>query len=136
VSEQDADDLGRADDEETVVAAAESLLIFENAALPLTVILPSGHIAMANRAMRTLLAYGLDELIGKSVLDVVVGDRTDLTDGWDARLAGGERVTTERVVRLRCRDGAEVDVRASSVLVTDGSGAVRYVVARATPAKA
>jgi PAS domain S-box-containing protein len=129
VTEKDDKDLVRRQNEETVAGTAESLLAFENAALPLAVILPAGRIAMANRAARSLLGYEFGEIVGMSIYDVVVS--ADRTNSWDERVDGGEPVTTEQRIRLRRKDGVEVAVMGSSLLVTDSEGAVRYVIAKA-----
>jgi PAS domain S-box-containing protein len=129
VDELGGEDVDRHEYAETVAGAAASLLTFENAALPLLVILPTRRIAMANRAVRTLLGYGFD-LIGQHVFDVVEGDRRTLDQVWEERMASREQVTPERRVELRRADGTRVTVRAASTLVTDASGAVRYIVAR------
>jgi hypothetical protein len=42
-------------------------------------------------------------------------------------------VTFEHRERVRRRDGVEIDVWASSLLVTDGTGTVRYVLVKAVP---
>jgi PAS domain S-box-containing protein len=129
VTEKDDKDVVRRQNEETVAGTAESLLAFENAALPLAVILPAGRIAMANRAARSLLGYEFGEIVGMSIDDVVVA--ADRAHSWDERVDGGEPVTTEQRVRLRRKDGVEVAVMGSSLLVTDSEGAVRYVIAKA-----
>jgi PAS domain S-box-containing protein len=121
--------------DETIIGAAESLLTFENAALPLTLVCPEGQIVMANRAMRELLGYEFSDLVGRSMHDVVVANSDEWSRAWEQRIQGGERVTPERRMQLRRGNGAEITVLASSVLVTDGQGAVRYVVARAVPAR-
>jgi PAS domain S-box-containing protein len=131
VSEEERGDVGRDEEAETVAGTAESLLTFENAPLPLGVILPLGQIVMANRALRRLLGYEFDELVGKSVGDVVVGEAEEPLVSFRRRIEEGQRVSPERRIRLRCKDGGEVAVRASSVLVPDSQGAVRYIVARA-----
>jgi PAS domain S-box-containing protein len=133
VGEREHDDVERHQEEETVAETAESLLTFENAALPLSVISPAGDLVMTNRAMRALLGYQFSDLIGKSVFDVVVADPSELTRAWAAHIRGGARVTPERAIRLRRADGAELNVRVSSVLVTDSQGTVRYIVTRAVP---
>ncbi len=115
----------------TVAGTAEHLLAFENAALPLSVIDVSGRIVLANRAMRELLAYDYDELIGKAAAEVVAAaDHEVLFETWDDRIQSGMAVTPERPFRLWRKDGAEVAVRSSSALVCDEEGTVRYVVAR------
>jgi PAS domain S-box-containing protein len=118
-------------DMEGAVAAAESLLAFENAALPLGVLDPAGRIMLANRALRRLLGYELDELVGKSLHDLVVADGTDVDEQWQQRLDSEARATPERRLRLRRKDGSLLRVRASSVSVPDSHGDIRYLVARA-----
>jgi PAS domain S-box-containing protein len=131
VTERDDKEVVRRQYEETVAATAESLLAFENAALPLAVILPAGHIAMANRAARSLLGYDFDELVGTAVEDLVLPE--DRSSTWRQRVDGGEAVTAEERVRLLRKDGVHVSVMGSSLLVTDSEGAVRYVIAKAVP---
>lgn len=123
-------DLGRHREEETVADTAESLLTFENAALPLIVMAREGVVVMANRAMRALLAYDF-ELVGKSIHELVVADSVELTRSWDELLSGPDEARPEARIVLRCGDGSDVTVRASSVRVTDANGTVRYIVARA-----
>src|SRR5437763_9935814 len=117
--------------EETVAGTAESLLAFENAALPLGVMDPAGRIVLANRSLRRLLGYELDELVGKSVQELVVADGADVDEQWQRRLDSDARVTPERRLRLWREDGSLLRVRASSVSVPAGQGAIRYLVARA-----
>jgi PAS domain S-box-containing protein len=120
-----------ADPEQTVAGTAEALLAFENAALPLCVVHPNGRVLMANKAIRTLLGYELDELVGKSVVDVIAADPETILETWQQRMDSGTRVTPERKLRLCHKDGSVFGVRASSVVVSDAQGAVRYLVARA-----
>ena len=123
---------GDADATQTVAGTAESLLAFENAALPLAVCDPTGHIIMCNGALRALLGYTLDELLGMPVGDVVAADDDGQYRSWEARLdTGADIVTPQRRVTLWRKDGSSVPVWASSALVRDTDGAVRYVIARA-----
>jgi PAS domain S-box-containing protein len=131
VGEREGNDVQRDEVAGTVAGTAESLLTFENAALPLSVIHPNGSIIMVNRAMRRLLRYDSDELAGRPMYDLIADDAGEFADAWEQRITSGQRVTPERRMRLRCGDASEITVRASSVLVTDGQGAVRYIVARA-----
>ncbi len=128
-----ASQLGGAGFEDTDAAAtAEGLLACENAALPLAVCDPRGRIVMCNRALRCLLGYDLDELLGRPVGEVVAGDHEGNYKTWPERLdPGAERVTPERRFQLWRKDCSTVAVRASSVLVHSGDGSVRYVIARA-----
>ena len=119
----------RRQDEETVAETAESLLAFENAAQPLAVILANGTVAMANRATRTLLGYDFGELVGRSLFELFGVDPM----AWEKRLASGEIVTAEHRTHVTRKDGVVIDVRASSLLVTDSSGTIRYVISKAVP---
>jgi PAS domain S-box-containing protein len=123
---------GGADAAQSVTGTAESLLAFENAALPLAVCDPGGHIVMCNRALRALLGYELDELLGTPVGDVVQPDPDALYKTWHDRLdASALDITPERPFKLWCKDGSSVSVRASSSVVHDDDGEVRYVIAKA-----
>ena len=123
---------GGVDPTQTVAATAESLLAFENAPLPLAVCNPDGRIVMCNRALRALLGYELDELLGMPVGDVVAPDHDGVYKKWSDRLDDdAERVTPERRFNLWRKDGSSVPVRASSSVVHDNGGHVRYVIARA-----
>lgn len=122
----------RPDDVQTVAETAESLLTFENAPLPLAVCDPAGRIMMGNRALRALLGYELDELVGTPVGDVVGQYDDAIYKTWDERLdSGAMSITPEQRVNLRRKDGSSVAVRASSSVVHDTDGSVRYVIARA-----
>jgi PAS domain S-box-containing protein len=123
-------DAGRDEPEETIADTAASLLMFENAALPLLVIAPNGQIVMANRALRALLGYEFSDLVGQPMSELAEPDGRPWS--LEERLLGG-RVTPERRTRLRRGDGSKITVRGSSVLVTDSEGVVRYIVARSVP---
>lgn len=123
---------GGADAAETVACTAGSLLTFENAGLPLAVCDPTGRIVMCNRALRALLGYQLDELLGMPVGDVVAEDNDGKYNSWAERVEPeADAVTSQRRVLLRRRDGSSVPVWAASSLVHDEDGDVRYVIARA-----
>jgi PAS domain S-box-containing protein len=129
VNEKEEGDAVRRQEEETVTGTAESLLAFENAALPLAVILPTGRVAMANRATRAMLGYDFSELVGRTLFEVFGVD----PEAWNQRLASNELVTPEHRERVTRKDGVEIEVRASTLLVTDASGTLRYVIAKAVP---
>jgi PAS domain S-box-containing protein len=123
---------GGVDGAAAVARTAESLLAFENAALPLAVCDRAGRIAMCNRALRTLLGYELDELLGKPVGEIVQPPDDAMYTTWHARLdASAVSTTPERRFRLWRRDGSSVAVRAASSVVHDDEGNVRFVIARA-----
>ena len=128
--------IGSADDgvpisEQTVAETAESLLAFENAALPLCVVQPTGNVLMVNRALRDLLGYAHDELVGASWDSFIADDPEDVVGQTKAQPdSGGELSTPERRIAARRSDGSSVWVRTSCVLVPDSRGAIRYMVAR------
>jgi PAS domain S-box-containing protein len=125
-------DLSRPD-EETIGDTADSLLTFENAAIPLAVFCPDGKILMANRSLRVLLGYEFDEVVGVSVFDLVVSPVDDPQRAWRRWVDTSDDVSAERRVSFICKDGSEIVVRASSVVVVDSQRAPRYVVTRAAP---
>jgi PAS domain S-box-containing protein len=110
-----------------IAAAAEGVLMVENAPLALAVVHPSGRLAMANRAFRALVEYEESELVGRGVWELV--DETGFGPRWDEVLAG--EVIPEHHARLRRRDGSSVAVRAAGMVVRDGVGAPRLVICRA-----
>jgi PAS domain S-box-containing protein len=121
-----------ADAAQAVANTAENLLAFENAALPLAVCDRAGRIAMCNRALRSLLGYELDELVGKPVGEIVEAPNDAIYKTWDARTdASAVSMTPERRFRLWRKDGSSVTVRAASSVVHDDDGNVRFVIARA-----
>jgi PAS domain S-box-containing protein len=125
-------DLSRPD-EETIGDTADSLLTFENAAIPLAVFCPDGKVLMANRSLRVLLGYEFDEIVGLEVFDLVVSPVDDPHRAWRQWVDTSDRVSAERQVSFICKDQSEIVVRASSVVVVDSHGAPRYVVTRAAP---
>jgi PAS domain S-box-containing protein len=118
--------------EQTVAETAESLLAFENAALPLCVVQPTGTVLMVNRALRDLLGYAHDDVVGSPWERFIADDPDDVVGQAMAQPDSGELVTPERRVAARRSDGSSVWVRTSCVLVPDDRGAIRYMVARVT----
>jgi PAS domain S-box-containing protein len=129
VSEQGGGDPFRHEPLEAAPTGAGPLLTFEKAALPLAVIDPSGRIIMANRAAHAMLGYEFNELVGRSVDDVVISAPLS----WRARIETGAKSSPEQRVRLRCQDGSELTATSSSLLVSDAQGVVQYGIARAIP---
>jgi PAS domain S-box-containing protein len=117
---------------EKIATAAEEILVVENAPLALAVVLPSGRVAMANRALRDLLGYGQGDLAGRDVCELIAEEASDCARHWQEAVAAG--VTPERTARLRRRDGAWVRARVASMVVSDDSGAPRLVICRARAA--
>ena len=112
-----------------IAAAAEGILMVENAPLALAVVHPSGRLAMANRAFRALVEYEESELVGRDVWALVDEHEAGFGPRWDEVLAG--EVIPEHHARLRRRDGSSVAVRAAGMVVRDGVGAPRLVICRA-----
>ncbi|MEY2478036.1 MAG: fold [Actinomycetota bacterium] len=113
-----------------VAAAAEGILLVENAPLPLIVASPDGRISLANRAMRDLLGYETAAPIGQPIVDLLA-EGPEAEGWWDDLLAAG--ATHEYPVQLRRRDGQAVPAGFSALVVTGEGGAAAWVVARATP---
>lgn len=129
VEEKDENASARRDNEETVAGTAASLLTFENAGLPLMVVLPTGEVAMANRATRNLLGYDFNDMVGSTLFELFGTRPID----WRRRLDDGPAISAERRTRVPRKDGVEIDVWASSLLVTDTAGTVRYVLVKGVP---
>ncbi len=117
------------DDARAVSDAAEAVLLIDNAPLPLAVALLDGRIALANRALADLLGYSPAELVGAHAR-LLLDDDSDFPSRWE-QVISAVGVTTDRVARLRRRDGTLVKARVASLVVTDDEGAPRFVLARA-----
>jgi len=125
-------DSERPEDLEDIVAAAEELLLVENALLPLAAILPNGRFAMANRALSQMLGYEVGELLGREVSDFTQAGDGGFARCWPDVLAG--RATAEHVTDLRRRDGHWVRARVAASVVRDASNEPRLVIWRAQEA--
>ena len=112
-----------------VAEAAEAVLVIKNAPLPLAVLLPTGHIALANKPFADFLGYTPGELEGADVR-LIMADDSDFAERWE-HVMSSEGVTTDRLVHLRRRDGTGVTARGAGLVVNDGEGQPRYVLARA-----
>jgi len=125
------DELSQLDGEQLqqVAEAAEAVLVIENAPLPLAVLLPTGRIALANKAFADFLGYTPAELAGAD-LRVILADVSDFATRWDSVMSA-EGVTTDRLARLRRRDGCGVTARVASLVVKHGDGQPRFVLVRA-----
>lgn len=116
----------------SVAGAAESILLLENAALPLVLALPNGKITFTNRAYRDALGYDDKELIGRSLLDLA--DEPDEVLRERIRLAATSiDPIPERSVLLVRKDGTRVRCRASSIVIRDQQGEPVYLLARVVP---
>jgi len=125
------DELSQLDGEQLqqVAEAAEAVLVIENAPLPLAVLLPTGRIALANKAFADFLGYTPAELAGAD-LRLILADVSDFATRWDSVMSA-EGVTTDRLARLRRRDGCGVTARVASLVVKHGDGQPRFVLVRA-----
>jgi PAS domain S-box-containing protein len=114
--------------------AAEAILLIETTPLPLAVIMPDGHVALANRALREYLGYEPADLTGVDVQSLLAPDFVeDFPALWEHVLSV-RGVTSERVARLRRRDGAYLSARVASLVVADDDGVPRFLIARALAA--
>lgn len=114
--------------------AAEAILLIESTPLPLAVILPDGHVALANRALREYLGYRPADLAGADVQSLLDPDFVDDFPAHWEHILSVEGVTKERVARLRRCDGGYVEARIASLVVADDEGAPRFLIARALAA--
>jgi PAS domain S-box-containing protein len=108
-------------------AQADAILTLENAPLPLVVASPDGTIRMANRALRELLGYEPEELVGQEIWSLS-GDVGVSRERWARMLESGG--ITEHRAELRRRDGVAVNVSTAAVVVPHEDGAPRLVISR------
>ena len=118
------------DEPTSVAAAAEAVLSVENAGLPLFVMHPDGRVAMANRAMRALLGYGLTDIVNRRVWDLHAEPEQGKRYFAEVLEAGQ---ASENYLMLCRRDGKAVATYSSAVVVRDDRGAVSLVIAQSLP---
>ena len=112
-----------------VAAAAEAMLVIESAPLPLAVVLPTGRIALTNKAFAEFLGYQPAELSGADIRQILA-DTSDFDVRWD-RVVSAVGVTGDRVGRFRRRDGGHVRARIASLVINGDDGEPRFILARA-----
>lgn len=104
--------------------------LFEHAADGIFIADLDGRYTDVNRAGCELLGYARDELVGKTILDLI--DPADAPRLWLSReaLLRGDTETAEWT--LRCKDGSRVPVEVSARILSDGRwlGFVRDVTER------
>jgi PAS domain S-box-containing protein len=83
----------------------------------------NGIIRTWNKAAECMFGYEASEIIGKSVLTLIPGDRQDEETTIISRIRSGERIEHYETVRQR-KDGSLIDVSLSVSPVKDGSGRV------------
>jgi PAS domain S-box-containing protein len=111
----------------------DPLLEFESAPMPMLLIRPDGRLLMANGALRQLLGFATDELVGQSVTTVLAPESMAVIA---ARLRTALECTfplPEITTILRARDGRRVTVRSSSASVRDDDGAPLSIMVRLLP---
>lgn len=114
-------------------AIGTSLLAFDESPTPMALMMFDGTIVKVNRELRRLLGYEDAELIGQPA--------ATFSDSSDAQIAErrDEMTTTDvvhgRVTSLRRKDGSLASVVSSAIVVRDGDGQARYVIARASPSQ-
>lgn len=101
---------------------------FEHAGVGMVVMDRSGVLLHANRALGELFGYEPEELVGKRFQELKHPEEAALEADQFHKLAIGElsRIQSER--RYLHRDGREVWVQASAVLVRDSHGRPSYIV--------
>jgi PAS domain S-box-containing protein len=98
-----------------VSSAAEAILRLENAALALFIVHRDGRVAMANRAMRELLGYELDELVDRRLWELQVDPEAGRSS-FQTLLTNGELLEQELVDRRR--DGGIIATSSSAIVTT------------------
>lgn len=110
-------------------AIGAPLLAFDEAPVGMAIVLLDGTIIKVNRVLRELLGYDEGELIGAH-------EETFSVSSDEVRAARFQElietdVTRGRVMQLRRKDGSLIDAVTSAIIVRDGSGQPRFVIARA-----
>ena len=111
------------------VEIATSLFAFEESPLAMAIVLLDGTIMKVNRALRELLGYEERELIGSHEQTFSVGSDEVRAERYQELLETD--ITHGRVMQLRRKDGSLVDAVTSAIVVRDGDGQPRWVIARA-----
>ena len=95
--------------------------LFENANDILYTIDLDGVLTAVNRAAERLTGYAREELLGRSIADLIVAPAPDAARAPLARKLAGEPVTIYELV-LRRKDGSELPLEVSSRLLLDAAG--------------
>ncbi len=101
---------------EQVLAQSEAL--FENATDGIFVADLQGRYTAVNAAGCRLLGYARDELVGRSILDLIRPEQADRLCEEQGRMASGAAVVSEW--DLRRKDGEFVPVEVSATILEDG----------------
>jgi len=101
---------------------AEFRQTFELAASGIAHVSLDGRFMRVNRRLCTILGYGPDELIGRSVKDISHRDDRDVTDAERGRLRRGDVESTSFEKRYMKRDGTTVWVNLTVALVRNAKG--------------
>ncbi|UQX87734.1 EAL domain-containing protein [Jatrophihabitans telluris] len=107
-------------------ADARFAAVFEHAPIGQIFSDPSGTITEVNVALATMLGYGVQEMVGRSVADFANADQLDEIRAATLELLAGTSLTVSAIRRFRHRDGHCVPVRVTSALLRDASGAPRW----------
>ena len=110
-------------------AIGASLLAFDESPTPMAILLMDGTIMKVNRELRDLLGYEEGELVGASGSAFSLSTDEARAEGEEELIGSG--ALHGRAVELRRKDGAEVRVMTSAILVRDSEGNPRFVIARA-----
>ena len=110
-------------------AIGASLLAFDESPTPMAILLMDGTIIKVNRELRDLLGYEEGELVGASGSAFSLSTDEARAEGEEELIGSG--ALHGRAVELRGKDGSEVRVMTSAILVRDSEGNPRFVIARA-----
>ena len=110
-------------------AIGASLLAFDESPTPMAILLMDGTIIKVNREFRDLLGYAEGELVG--ALGSALSLSTDEARAEQTEELLGSGALHGRAATLRRKDGSDVRVMTSAILVRDREGNPRFVIARA-----
>ena len=110
------------------VEIGASLLAFDESPTAMAIIMLDGTIIKVNRALRALIGYDDGELVGAPAATFSLSGSDSVAERRQ-ELASTDALHRS-VSQLRRKDGSVVDVVSSAVVVRDGDGEPRYVIAR------
>jgi diguanylate cyclase (GGDEF)-like protein/PAS domain S-box-containing protein len=102
--------------------------IFEGSSIGMAISSIGGRIVASNPMLRKLLGYDVEELVGKSYVDLVHPDDANIKDPERLDLLSGKRENYVAERRYRRKDGGFIWLRVSASLVRDSQGRPEFIV--------
>ncbi len=101
---------------------------FHRAPIGMSMVGPDGVMQEVNAAFERMLGRTSDELVGRSIDELIVPDDLDQAHGDRRQVLSGDVDMLESVMRLRHRDGRVVEARVTRALVRDRDGNPSYMI--------